>query len=355
MRPGLALARPALSCLAVIALLSPAPGCGGSKPGPDAAATSGPASAGTPRASGPAAAAPESARFAEAARSGFASRFSADRAWSHLAAQAAMGPRAHGLPGHEKLQSYIREHLRACGATVRDMRFTYQGSRDSAPEPFTNIIGSFPGTSDRWVLIGTHYDTRLWADADPDPSRHDDPIEGANDGGSGTAVMLELATILKDQSRPIGVELVFFDGEDYGRPGSDDYFVGSRALARSWSRLYSTRPDAVLVLDMVADADLGFLKETNAEGLHPWLNAHLWAAGQAIAPHAFGPGQRPVWDDHTPLLEIGIPSTLLIDFDYPWWHQVGDTLDKCSPRSLGDVGRVVAAGLIDAPPRAPGR
>lgn len=316
--------RTAIPCLAALVLLGPAQGCG------DSARTAKPEPATQPA-------------------NTFASSFSARRAWEHLAAQCAMGPRAHGLPGQAKVQSYIRDHLRRCGVEPRDMAFTFNSSRDPAPVPFVNISARFVGDSERWVLIGTHYDTRLWADVDPDPARQNEPIEGANDGGSGTAVMLEIASVLHERKPPLSVELVFFDGEDYGRPGSADYFVGSRALAQAWSSVHGSKPEAVIILDMVGDADLEFAREANADAKHAWLNDHIWRAGKAVAPLAFGKETRPVWDDHSALLEIGIPATLLIDFEYPWWHTVGDTLGKCSPESLGITGRTVLGALLDQP------
>jgi Zn-dependent M28 family amino/carboxypeptidase len=262
-----------------------------------------------------------------------------------------MGPRGHGLPGQAKAQDYIREHLRAQGATVRELSFFYKGSKDAKESRFLNIVGSYGDRPKGFVIIGSHYDTRLWADEDPDPSKHETPILGANDGGSGTAVLLELATVLHERRPPIGIELVFFDGEDYGRKGSSDYFVGSKDMLARFDTLYGgDRPACVVVIDMVGDKDLRFLREGNSSAQVPWLNQRIWNAGQAMFPDAFAPtGSLGVTDDHTAFLEKGIAATLLIDFTYPPWHTSQDTLDKCSPESLAVAGKTLLTAFLDEP------
>jgi Zn-dependent M28 family amino/carboxypeptidase len=280
-----------------------------------------------------------------------ATLFSKERAWKHLEALVAMGPRAHGLPGQALAQQYIRDHLRASGAVVRDLSLQYRGSDAAAETTFVNIVGGFGERSAGFAIIGSHYDTRLWADEDPDPARRNTPIDGANDGGSGTAVLLELATVLHESRPAFGVDLVFFDGEDFGRRGSPDYFIGSKDMAARLGTIYGgARPAFVVVVDMVGDAELHFQREAHCEQSHRWLNDRLWEAGRAIAPAAFsGESALGVTDDHTAFLRIGIAATLLIDFDYPYWHTAADTLDKCSAESLGVTGRVLLAALVDTP------
>lgn len=336
--------RPLLLALAL--LLVPACSSVSAPPAPaeaPARATSGPAPA-------PAEAAKPALPRADA--------FSGARAWKHLEAQVAMGPRAHGAPGHAKLVAYLQEHLKACGAEVRTHEFRHRGAEDSAPRPFVNVLGRFRPDAPRWVMLGTHFDTRLWAEEDPDPALRDRPIPGANDGGSGTAVLLEIASVLKDIPPDIGVEIVFFDGEDYGRNQRfEDYFLGSTALARDWAQVFGeSRPECVVILDMVGDADLAFRRETKSEAKSPWVNDLLWATGQELGIGAFRhPGDSPIYDDQDAFLAMGIPAALLIDYEYPWWHQQGDTLDKCAPASLEATGRVVLAATIDRPVARPVR
>ncbi len=321
--------------------------CAAPPPRGDAAREPPPAATAAPTAS---ASAPAPAAHPRAAA------VSAERAWKHLDAQLAMGPRANGLPGHARLVAHLQEHLRACGAVVRTQEFTHVRTGATKPATFTNVMGRFRPDAREWVLLGTHFDTRLWAEEDPDPALRDRPIEGANDGASGTAVLMEIASVLKDIPPDIGVEIVFFDGEDFGRPGlHQDYFLGSKALAREWARFHGeSRPTCAVILDMVGDADLSFRRETKSIAQAAWLSDHLWNTGRAMGVAAFlATGDSPIYDDQDALLEMGIPAALIIDYEYPWWHRAGDTRDKCSPASLADTARVVLAAVVDVPVTPP--
>ncbi len=285
-----------------------------------------------------------------------ADSFDEERAWKDLQALCALGSRCHGSEAHTKARTWLHEQLAACGAEVRDMPFEFRGSEDAQPEPFVNVGGRFAGKGTKWILLGSHYDSRSWADVDKDASKHNTPIEGANDSGSGVAVLLEVARALQKHPPDVGVEIVFFDGEDYGRPGKQqDYFVGSRDLAASWSRWYpGPKPACAVILDMVGDSDLSFLREGTCQQECPWLNDLLWKAGGELKYPAFGvEGEKAVTDDHTALLQIGIPATLVIDFDYPHWHTSHDTIDKCCAKSLGVIGRVLLRALVDRPFEVP--
>lgn len=271
--------------------------------------------------------------------------FSPERAWAHLEALVAMGPRAHGTPGQTKCRDYLWKHLEACGVEPKEVSHT----RPGVDKPFTNITARFGKGRERWVLLGTHYDSRLWADEDPDRSKHDTPIVGANDSGSGTAVLLEVCTALARVAPPgLGVEVVFFDGEEWGRPGSGDYMEGSKNLARTWDQHYPGRkPEWAVVLDMVGEKEPRFVREQQAQQRHPWLNDLLWTEARRLGyGWAFADsGTRSILDDHAPLLGLGIPATVLIDLDYAPWHTLGDTLDKCAPKSLQIAGDVVLGAL----------
>jgi Zn-dependent M28 family amino/carboxypeptidase len=273
-----------------------------------------------------------------------------------------MGPRAQGTEGLRRAGDYIRAHLRACGATVRDITTTAKATHDPTPRTFTSIAGTLGGREGAWILLGTHHDTRSWADEDPDPARRAQPIEGANDGTSGVAVLLEVATVLRDHPADVGVELVFFDGEEWGKPRSGDYFVGSRDIGRRFGALYpGPRPALALILDMVGDADLRYEREVLSDRAARWLNDRIWEVGRQRYPYAFAEsGSLVVHDDHVALIEAGVPAALLIDFEYPPWHTVSDTLDRCSRASLAVTGRVLLEALLDrplpgpAPPPPPG-
>jgi len=222
--------------------------------------------------------------------------------------------------------------------TVHSFQYTPKGAAN--PESFRNIVGRVNPQQTRRVLIATHYDTHSTADKDSDESRRSDPIIGANDGGSGVAVLLEMAMLWKDAPPPIGVDLIFFDGEDFGRgPDLDDYFLGSKAWARDFP---DYRPEWGVVLDMVGDADFAIRKERDSLARAPAVVERLWsAAGRVKSNGIVDERGGLVYDDHTAFLDKGIPVILLIDFSYKWFHTTEDTADKCSPSSLGEVGRAV--------------
>ena len=198
-----------------------------------------------------------------------AERFEEGRAWIHLEDLCRLGPAGNGLPGHERVGDYLRRCLRSTGAIVRDVPFTHVRTGELETRQLVNISARYgPPDAKTWILLGTHYDTRLWAEKDEVEARRDQPIQGANDGCSGTAVLLEVARVLGEAPPEIGVEIVFFDGEDFGRPDhiQTDYFLGSRHLFRRLRELHPEGPPAcVVVLDMVGDADLSFRRDGSAE------------------------------------------------------------------------------------------
>src|SRR5581483_12457443 len=199
-----------------------------------------------------------------------------------------------------------------------------------------NIIAKFPGAKPGVIVIATHYDT-LYGRTD---------FVGANDGGSGTGLLLELANQLRGPGRPgYGVWLVWLDGEEAIREWTDtDSIYGSRHLAAKWQKDGTIKQlRAFLLADMIGDSDLSIERDTNST---PWLLDLVYQAATALGfqSHFFRRGQ-PVGDDHIPFAEAGVPVADLIDFDYgyanSYWHTSADTMDKLSPRSLEIVGNVL--------------
>jgi Zn-dependent M28 family amino/carboxypeptidase len=259
----------------------------------------------------------------------------------------AFGPRNHGSEGKRQAEQFIERLLREAGAEVLIHDFQHTPSGTSAAASFRNIIGRIRPDEKRRVIIGTHYDTRAWADKDAREEMRASPIIGANDGGSGVAVLLEMAFAWKEQSPPVGVDLIFFDGEDFGQGQIwDDYFLGSRAWVRDYP---DYRPEWGVIVDMVGDASLRIRRERESLALAPAVVERLWDAAARVGAGAFvdETGGR-VHDDHTAFLGKGLPVILLIDFQYCWFHTTGDTVDKCSASSLGEVGRTVMEA-IEAP------
>lgn len=263
-----------------------------------------------------------------------AAGFSGASALQYTARVVAFGPRPPGSEAHRKLQTYILSELRRFGCQVEQDAFTAR--TPLGPLPMKNIIARFPGASGRAVAITGHYDTKFM------PGRM---FVGANDGGSSTGFLLEMARILSARPRRHDVYLVWFDGEEALVQWSDsDSLYGSRHLARRWSADGTLRRLIALInVDMIADRDLGLVREAFST---PWLRERIWeiAAELGYGRHFLNEVIE-IEDDHMPFLRAGVAAVNLIDFDYgpghSWWHTEEDTLDKLSARSFQVVGDVL--------------
>lgn len=259
-------------------------------------------------------------------------RFDGQRAYAEVQRQVAFGPRTPGSIAHAQFRAWLQEELLKAGWQVEVQEV------EEAGHALFNLIARRDSQPPR-VLLGAHYDSRLQADRDPDPSRRRQPVPGANDGASGVAILLELARALPQEATPIW--LVFFDGEDQGNlPGWENWSLGARAFVRQ----LSVRPEAVVIVDMVGDAELDLPLEANSD---PALREAIW---KTAAELGYGEIFRPelgyaVIDDHIPFLESGVPAVNIIDLNYPFWHTTQDTPDKVSPRSLQVVGEVLLSWL----------
>jgi Zn-dependent M28 family amino/carboxypeptidase len=271
--------------------------------------------------------------------SGGVPEFDSASAYGMLQEQVDIGVRYPGSPGHKRLQRYLTDKLQEFGAEVSLQPFEAVLTTGDTLH-LINIIGNYNRSASRRVMLAAHYDTRPWADRDPDPANRETPILGANDGASGIAVLLEVARIIGGTEPPVGVDIVFFDGEDYGREGSpSDYCLGSAHFAR---RLRGYRPAAAIVIDMIGDADLGIEMEGYSRAASPALLGELFDIAEELGLEQFRRKNMPaIIDDHLPLIQAGINAVDLIDFDYRYWHTLEDTPDKCSPESLDAVGKVL--------------
>jgi Zn-dependent M28 family amino/carboxypeptidase len=265
--------------------------------------------------------------------------FDEARAFEDLRAQVAFGPRSPGSEGHARCRDWLVERLRAAGATSVDIQ-EFPDTVGGTAYRLSNVRARFGPAGARWILLGAHWDTRPWADRDPDSTKHKLPVLGANDGASGVAVLLEAARQFGRRPPPVGVEIVFFDGEDLGQ-GSDvsGFCRGSRYYVK---QLEHPRPSVVVVLDMVGDKDLGIYYEQNSYNVAKNIVEHIWDGAAKVGATGFHAEPRHnVYDDHAPFIEAGIPGVDVIDFDYPAWHTTADSLDQVSAQSLGQVGRTV--------------
>lgn len=265
-----------------------------------------------------------------------AGEYSGEAAYQHVLAQLAFGPRPTGTQANRQTADYISAYLTQQGWQVELQGFTYQETSAR------NIIGR--AGKGPVIILGAHYDTRRQADHDPDPAKRNEPVLGANDGASGVAVLLELARVLDKSTLKNEVWLTFFDAEDNGGLDGWEFIAGSTYMART----LRVRPEMVIIVDMVGDAEQQFYREKNST---PELVDRIWAiAAQLGYQESFIPVEKwAMLDDHTPFLARGIPAVDIIDFDYPYWHTTQDTADKVSPASLLRVGQVLQVLLQGAP------
>jgi Zn-dependent M28 family amino/carboxypeptidase len=267
--------------------------------------------------------------------------FDAARAWRDLEHIVGLGPRPSGSPALERTREYLAGELRKAG--LRSWTQSFVARTALGPVSMTNVVAEIPGLRPDVVLFGGHYDTKLYPKV---------RFVGANDGGSSTALLLELARTVAVGPREYTVWVVFFDGEEERDPESNrgalhgsQYFVEALARSGQLSRLR-----AVVVADMIGDRDLDIRRDSSSAG---WLNEIIWStAGQLGHARHFLEETVSIQDDHVPFLAAGIPAALLIDYNYSrkpdgrtFWHTSEDTIDKLSARSLGVVGEVLVNAL----------
>ncbi len=258
--------------------------------------------------------------------------FSGQNALDDVKTQMALGPRIPGSAAHAQIIDWMKTGLTRDGWSVEIQNSEKLG------HPVANVVAK-RGTGAPWVILGAHYDSRLWADQDPDAQLQHTPVPGANDGASGVAILMELArTLPKDLDKQVW--LAFFDVEDNGEIPGWDWLLGSEAFVDN----LKGKPDAVVVIDMVGDANLEIYKERNS---NPTLTDEIWnqAAKLGYADKFIPVSKYSMLDDHTPFLQAGIPAIDIIDFDYPYWHTTADTTDKVSAQSMQVVGDTLWAWL----------
>ena len=259
-------------------------------------------------------------------------QFDGQRAYADVETQVAFGTRIPGSAGHTQVQEWMRAELEAAGWQVEIQESEAMG------HPVQNVVAK-RGDASPEIILGAHYDSRMFADNDPDLAKHTQPVPAANDGASGVAVLIELARALPKDSAPVW--LVFFDAEDNGHIDGWDWILGSREFVKN----NPVQPRAVVVIDMIGDADLNIYKERNSNKV---LTDEIWNVAASLGyENQFIPEYKySMLDDHTPFLQAGIPAVDIIDFDYPYWHTTQDTPDKVSADSLKAVGDTLQAWII---------
>jgi len=272
-------------------------------------------------------------------------RFDGQRAFYFLETQVALGPRNPGSNGWQAFQGLLSAHLDSLGIKYLTQPFDYHDYLTDDTLHLVNWIAHISPETNHRILISAHYDSRPRAEYDPDTSRREEPIPGANDGASGVAVLMHLAELMASAPPRIGVDLIFFDGEDYGPPGRiDQYLLGSSYFASHHEREYRFG----ILLDMIGDSDLAIYRERFSQERAREINDKIWEAAGRLGVTAFIDSvKHGVIDDHLSLMAAGIPAVDVIDFDYPYWHTQADTPDKCSAVSLEAVGRVMVEVIYD--------
>ncbi len=276
-------------------------------------------------------------------RSSVTPSFDGDKAYQYLREQVEFGPRVPGTAGAVRCRDYFASFFQGLGVSIETMDFTHIDKATGKMIPMTNLLAHFKGIdslSNKTYLFAAHWDSRPRAEMDPDSTRRNNPIPGANDGASGVAVLMELANLLAREKPRVNIDIVLLDGEDWGKQEDiDEYFLGAKDFVkRNVGDIYKS---AILV-DMVGDKDLKICREEFSNHYYPQLNDLIWSTASKLGEKAFVDSVGySVMDDHLSFMTIGIPSADIIDFDYAYWHTTQDTPDKCSPQSLGIVGRVL--------------
>jgi hypothetical protein len=284
--------------------------------------------------------------------------FDSHRAMGHIHSIMRWAPRSIGTLGHARTLSYIAAHLRSEPDMVIVRQEWTEQRDDGGLLRLTNLIARLHPESAQRLILSTHYDSIVRAYRDPNPALRISPMPGANNSASGVALLLEVARVLSRIGKiPLGVDFVFFDGEEgpnaLGAGDPNWRALGSPYFARHVRDLYPSQlPRAAVAYDMVCKTNLRLYPEHWSVQSAPDQVRRFWSIGASLAPEAFqaNPETAPIGDDQVPLAKIGIPSLLVIDFDYePWFNTSHDTEDKCSERSLAAVGRTTVAFVTSFP------
>lgn len=279
--------------------------------------------------------------------------FNADSAYAFVDRLMAFGPRVPNTCAHREAGDWLATTLRGFGWEVTEQEAeipAFDGTRLNARNIFARLN---PATDERLLLLA-HWDSRPWADADPDPAKRSMPVPGANDGASGVGVLLEIARQLRGSDA--GVDILLVDAEDWGSHNDDDsWALGTRYFAAN-PPVAGYRPSGAILLDMVGSPDARFGYEYFSSQSNPSLQQRVWSAAASLGHGKYfhtGFGGA-VTDDHVELIKAGIPAIDIIDhrdgadfqgFD-PVWHTTADTMDAISASTLGAVGETVMAVII---------
>lgn len=289
--------------------------------------------------------------------------FSADSAYSYIDRQVAFGPRVPGSEAHRQCRDWLIASLKRFGADTVYVQDAQVKAYNGDKLPITNIIACYNSGASKRVLLAAHWDSRPWADEDPDTTKHRQPVMAANDGASGVAVMLEVARLLNELKPAVGVDFVCFDAEDYGAPywgtpdpDGRDWCLGSQYWARqAAARGYKARYG--ILLDMVGGRDAQFRYEGFSMRYAEAVMHRLWQTAHDIgAQNLFIKADGGyATDDHLPMNEVaGIPTVDVIPYITgaantfgATWHTTADTPGNISRENLRLVGQTLLQMLSE--------
>lgn len=265
-------------------------------------------------------------------------RFDGEHAYQILSELSLAGHRYYEAPHRSIQKSGLVDQLEAHRLNVTIQDFEAQLPHSEKKYALHNIIAQDPRPLPNRIILATHWDTRAWAEKAHKKRDRKNPIQGANDGTSGLATILELLSTLEQRPlQHLAVDIIFFDGEELGKPGLGGYCKGSEYFAAHMTDFYPVAPTGIVVLDMVADHSLQLEQEYYSISSSPvlWsqISEHLNAQDIPLNDRSIA-----IKDDQYAFIQQKIPSILLIDMDYPYWHTPEDTIDKCSPESLQKIG-----------------
>lgn len=279
--------------------------------------------------------------------------FSADSAYAFVKKQVDFGPRVPNTPAHVACAQYLSAELKRFGAEVIEQKADLTAF-DGTILKAVNVIGSFNLAADTRILLFAHWDSRPWADHDPIPENRKKPVVGANDGGSGVGVLLEMARHFGQNQLNVGVDIIFFDAEDYGAPESfrgkdteNSWCLGSQYWAKNPHIPGYTARYGIL-LDMVGAPQATFYREQASDYYAGSVVTKVWSQAQSLGFGNYFINQKggAITDDHIYVNQIlGIPSIDIIQYDPntnsgfgKYWHTINDTMENIDKETLNAVG-----------------
>ena len=274
--------------------------------------------------------------------------FDGDQAFEYIKKQCEFGPRYPGSLGHQQLSDYLYNYFNSNADSVLIFRDSISHPFDKQKIEITNfLIQHNLSSMDRYLFIA-HWDTRDRADKDSDPTKQSIPILGANDGGSGVALLMQLSNHIKNDLilKNIGIDILLVDAEDMGRPGYvNEWGLGTQSFVKQYK---GNLPKYAICVDMIADKNPVFKIERFSYNYAKELVYEIWELANDLGHKEFvWQLTHPIYDDHVYYHQgTGVPSIDIIDFDFPEWHTTEDTIENCSPKGLFIVGDVLLNFII---------